>query len=139
MDEIKSLLKTIAKGKQKQTGPKDDIIPTPEKHSKKAGKYTRSGSLKTNVGYGQAGPSNTNRVSDSSRSQKGQTTSKECLKRKRRETSLESSRERSVSPFSSSSSSSSSSPSPLPTSNYLHYEDIDRELRNSLRVSNIIC
>lgn len=161
MDEIKSLLKSILKGKTKEVDPGDLIIDW-SKPPKAAGRdtieYGRAGpsspkqSRKAGLSlpYGRAGPS-----SSKSHERAGPKRSHELVippkksKKKlahRSRSASRSSRSESESSDRSvrSSSSSSSSPSPSPSRSpspsptgqiFIRFDDMNRDLRNALRVS----
>lgn len=121
VDEIKNLLKSILKGKSKEIDPEDMIIePLPKvtkmsKKKKKPAKVTKMSKKKK--------PAHRSRSASSSSRSEG-----------------ESSERSGRSSSSSSSHSSSRSPSPSPSRSparqeYIHFEDMDKDLRIALRVS----
>jgi len=110
------LLKSILKGKSKEIDPEDMIIePLPKvtkmsKKKKKPAKVTKMSKKKK--------PAHRSRSASSSSRSEGESS------------------ERSGRSSSSSSPSSSRSPSPSPAPQaYIHFEDMDKDLRNALRVS----
>lgn len=124
VDEIKNLLKSILKGKSKEIDPEDMIIePLPKvtkmsKKKKKPAKVTKMSKKKK--------PAHRSRSASSSSRSEGESS------------------ERSGRSSSSSSPSSSRSPSPSPSRSlspsparqeYIHFEDMDKDLRIALRVS----
>lgn len=123
VDEIKNLLKSILKGKSKEIDPEDMIIEPPPKvlkmnKKKKPAKVTKMSKKKK--------PAHRSRSASSSSRSEGESS------------------ERSGRSSSSSSPSSSRSPSPSPSRSlspsparqeYIHFEDMDKDLRIALRVS----
>jgi cobalamin biosynthesis Mg chelatase CobN len=118
VDEIKNLLKSILKGKSKEIDPEDMLIeplPKVSKKKKKPAKVTKISKKKK--------PAHRSRSASSSSRSEG-----------------ESSERSGRSSSSSSSHSSSRSPSPSPSRSparqeYIHFEDMDKDFKNALRVS----
>ena len=114
VDEIKNLLKTILKGKAKEVDQEDLIIEPPEKKTSKK-------------------VSPKSKISKTSKKKKPAHRSRSASRSSRSESE---SSERSGRSSSSSSPSPPRSPSPSPTRQaYIRFEDMDRDLRNALRVS----
>lgn len=159
MDEIKSLLKSILKGKTKEVDPGDLIIDW-SKSQQAAGRdtleYGRAGpsspkqSRKAGLSlpYGRAGPSKSHERAGPKRSHKLVTYPKGSKKKPahRSRSASRSSRSESESSDRSGMSSSSSSPSPSPSPPrspspsptgqiFIRFDDMNRDLRNALRVS----
>ena len=116
VDEIKNLIKSILKGKSKEIDPEDMIIePLPKvtkmsKKKKKPAKVTKMSKKKK--------PAHRSRSASTSSRSEGESS------------------ERSGRSSSSSSPSPSRSPSPSPArQEYIHFEDMDKDLRIALRVS----
>lgn len=155
MDEIKSLLKSILKGKTKEVDPGDLIIdwsksqqvaghdtleygragPSSPKQSRKAG---------LSLPYGRAGPSKSHERAGPKRITYPKGSKKKPAHRSR--SASRSSRSESESSDRSGMSSSSSSPSPSPSPPrspspsptgqiFIRFDDMNRDLRNALRVS----
>ena len=160
MDEIKSLLKSILKGKTKEVDPGDLIIdwskppkaagrdtieygragPSSPKQGRKAGlslPYERAGPS-SSKSHERAGPKRSHELVIPSKGSKKKLA--HCSRSASRSSRSESeSSDRSVRSSSSSSSSSPSpsrSPSPSPTGQiFIRFDDMNRDLRNTLRVS----
>jgi hypothetical protein len=123
VNEIRDLVKMIAKGKQKETDPDDHFIDWRPEASRKT-KYGQAGSSKSAAGT--ASSSKATGKTGSSKSAAG------TASRSRSRASPKPRRSRSD--RSSSASSSSSSSSSSSTSTKLYYEEIDKDLRMALRV-----
>jgi hypothetical protein len=156
VEELKGLLKTLIKGKQKEMNPKDAIIDFADVTSRK-GHYS-SGSSKS-LGYGQAGSSkNVGYGGSSSETTKkyppsSSPSSKQPIKKNppSPKQSIKPSSKKSIKKYhkkgsssdrssssSSSTTSSSTSPalSPVQTPSFhIFYEDMDKDIRNALRVT----
>ena len=117
VDEIKNLLKTILKGKAKEMDPKDMILEPPKSAApKKTSKKKKK-------------PAHRSR--SASKSSRSESESSERSGRSSSSSSPSSSRSPSPSPARQSRSPSSSPARPT----YIRFEDMDRDLRNALRVS----
>ncbi len=158
MDEIKSLLKSILKGKTKEVDPGDLIIDW-SKPPKAAGRdtieYGKAGPSSPKQGrkaglslpYGRAGPSSSKSPERAGPKRSHELVippkkSKKKLAHRSRSVSRSSRSESESSDRSGRSSSSSSSPSPSrspspsPTGQiFIRFDDMNRDLRNALRVS----
>ena len=119
VNEIRDLVKMIAKGKQKETDPDDHLIDWRPEASRK-------------TKYGQAGSSKSAAASKTTVAATGKTGSSKSAAASRSRASPKPRRSRSD--RSSSASSSSSSSSSSSTSTKLFYEEIDKDLRIALRV-----
>jgi len=142
VDEIKSLLKSILKGKTKEVDPGDLIIDW-SKPPKAAGRDT--------IEYGKAGPSSSKSHERAGPKRSHELVippkkSKKKLAHRSRSVSRSSRSESESSDRSGRSSSSSSSPSPSPSPPrspfpsptgqiFIRFDDMNRDLRNALRVS----
>lgn len=157
VDELKNMIKTISKGKRREENPDDIIIDwtdalKPAGRSKQSSSETVPSSIKKNKKklFIKAGPTSIQKKAGTSSTKAGPTSRTKRKKAPRSPiTSSEDSSDSSSSPDrsdaeshpnrsnKSSSSSSSSSPSPSPSTRhiYVHYDDIDKDLRNALRVS----
>lgn len=143
MDEIKSLLKSILKGKSKEVDPGDLIIDwskSPQAAGRDTLEYGRAGpstpkqSRKAGLSspYGRAGPKRELVIPKGSK-KKPAHRSRSASRSSRSESE---SSDRSGRSSSSSSPSPPRSPSPSPTGQiFIRFDDMNRDLRNALRVS----